>query len=369
MTEKRYDYLVVGSGLFGSVFAHEALKKGRRVLVLEKRDHVGGNVYSENISGIDVHKYGPHIFHTSEKKIWEYVNALAFLKPYTYSPIAKYNEELYNLPFNMNTFYQMWRVRTPQEAAQKLEEQKSAFRDLAPQNLEEQALKLVGKDIYEKLIKGYTEKQWGRKAAELPAFIIRRLPVRMTFDNNYFNDVYQGIPEKGYTELIHKLLAGIEVRLRTDFFTERENCLSAAKKIVFTGRIDQFFGHCHGHLQYRSLRFEEEELDVENYQGVAVVNYTSADVPYTRITEHKHFVSKKSKTTVISREYPQEWKEASEPYYPINDEKNNALYERYLLESKKWPQIIFGGRLATYRYLNMDQVISEALECAERELI
>lgn len=365
---KQYDYLIVGSGLFGSVFAYEMKKRGKRILLLEKRNHIGGNIYTANVDGIDVHKYGPHIFHTNRKEIWDYVNRLTFMQPFVYSPVANYHDELYNLPFNMNTFCKMWGVNDPAEAQAKIEHQRAEYKDIAPRNLEEQACKLVGKDIYEKLIKGYTEKQWGRKANTLPAFIIRRLPVRFTFDNNYFDDTFQGIPKKGYTEMIRQLLKNIEIRMSVDFLAEKNQWLKLADRIVFTGRIDQYFEECYGPLEYRSLRFEEERIDCENYQGVAVINYTSADVPYTRITEHKHFMKIQSEGTVISREYPQDWTVGKEPYYPVNDEKNGRLYEKYLVAGKKYPNVIFGGRLGTYRYYNMDQIIEQALEAVKQNV-
>lgn len=365
---KQYDYLIVGSGLFGSVFAYEMKKRGKRILLLEKRNHIGGNIYTANVDGIDVHKYGPHIFHTNRKEIWDYVNRLTFMQPFVYSPVANYHDELYNLPFNMNTFCKMWGVNDPAEAQAKIEHQRAEYKDIAPRNLEEQACKLVGKDIYEKLIKGYTEKQWGRKANTLPAFIIRRLPVRFTFDNNYFDDTFQGIPKKGYTEMIRQLLKDIEIRMSVDFLAEKNQWLKLADRIVFTGRIDQYFEECYGPLEYRSLRFEEERIDCANYQGVAVINYTSADVPYTRVTEHKHFMKIQSEGTVISREYPQDWTVGKEPYYPVNDEKNGRLYEKYLVASKKYPNVIFGGRLGTYRYYNMDQIIEQAFEAVKQNV-
>ncbi len=362
-----FDYLVVGAGLFGSVFAHEMKKRGKKVLVLEKRKHIAGNIYTENRAGIEVHCYGAHIFHTSNAALWEYVNRLTFFRPFVNSPVANYRGELYHLPFNMNTFYALWGVKTPAEAKAKLAAQRAEFAGLEPHNLEEQACKLVGRDIYEKLIKGYTEKQWGRKATELPAFIIKRLPVRLTFDDNYFNDTFQGIPEKGYTELVQRLLDGIEVRLETDFFAERARWTSLAAKLVFTGRIDQYFEACYGSLSYRSLRFETEELPEENHQGVAVVNYTAAEIPYTRSIEHKHFGSAHTPTTIISREYPQEWQEGLEPYYPVNDAMNSGLYAKYEALAREHAEIIFGGRLGTYRYYNMDQVIEQALAAVREE--
>ena len=362
-----YDYLIVGSGLFGAVFAHEMTKRGRKVLVIERREHIGGNIYTKRVEGIDVHKYGPHIFHTDKKEIWDYVNDIAYFKPVINSPIANYRGKLYPLPFNMNTFYALWGVGTPEEARAKIAEETKIFADVEPKNLEEQALKLVGKDIYKTLIKEYTEKQWGRDCRELPAFIIKRLPVRFTFDNNYFNDAFQGIPAEGYTDFAEKLLEGAEVRLGEDFFAHREKWRESAKKIVFTGMVDRFFDCKFGALKYRSLRFEEEILPRENFQGVSVMNFTSLEVPYTRITEHKHFTKQKSPVTVISREYPTPWQHGEEPYYPINDEENGAIYKKYaaLAESSG---VIFGGRLGTYSYLNMDKVIEQALCAVRREI-
>jgi len=372
-----FDYLVVGAGLFGAVFAHEAIKRGKTVLVIDKRNHVAGNVYTENVGGINVHKYGAHIFHTSNKVVWDYVQQFAEFNRYTNSPVARYKDELYNLPFNMNTFSQMWNVKTPAEAKAKIEEQRAeavaALNGREPSNLEEQALSLVGRDIYEKLIKGYTEKQWGRKCNELPAFIIKRLPVRFVYDNNYFNDKYQGIPAGGYTQIVEKMLEGAEVRLGVDFFKERESLVASAKKVVFTGMIDEFYGYKFGELEYRTLRFETEDLPQENYQGNAVVNYTEAEIPYTRIIEHKHFEfgcqgGVATDHTVVTREYPAAWKHGDEPYYPMNDEKNNALFAQYkaLAESEK--NVIFGGRLGMYRYFDMHHVIAEALACAKKEV-
>ena len=336
--------------------------------MLERRNHIGGNIYTERADGIDIHKYGPHIFHSDKKAIWDYVNKLTFFKPFVYSPVANYKDELYNLPFNMHTFYRLWGTATPKQATAKLEEQRAEYADIIPENLEEQALKLVGRDIYEKLIKGYTEKQWGRKCTELPPFIIRRLPLRLTFDNNYFNDTFQGIPVAGYTALIEKLLDGIEVKTTTDFFADKETWTNLTEKIVFTGRIDRFFNECYGRLEYRSLHFEEERLETDNYQGIPVVNFTDISVPYTRITEHKHFTGKECQFTVISREYPVAWNEDEEPYYPINDERNNAIYEKYKALADNEKNVIFGGRLGTYKYYNMDQIIEQALDAAEDEL-
>ncbi|MCI7085802.1 UDP-galactopyranose mutase [bacterium] len=371
---KKYDYLIVGSGLFGAVFANEMTKSGKKCLVIDKRDHIGGNIYTKEVEGINVHMYGAHIFHTSDKKIWGYVNQFAEFNRYTNSPVARYKDELYNMPFNMNTFSKMWGVVTPKEAKEKIEAQIKEANIKEPKNLEEQALSLVGRDIYEKLVKGYTEKQWGRKANELPSFIIKRLPVRFTYDNNYFNDKYQGIPNGGYTTIIEKMLDGVDVRLNTDFFADRQEFSEIADKILFTGMIDEYFDHCYGYLEYRSLRFETETLDEENYQGNAVVNYTEYEIPYTRIIEHKHFEfmcqdeSKRVPKTVITREYPADWKPGDEPYYPMNDEKNNALYEKYKALAEKESNVIFGGRLGMYKYFDMHNVIAEALRCAKNEL-
>ncbi|MCM4151231.1 UDP-galactopyranose mutase [Arenibacter sp. N53] len=356
----KYDYLIVGAGLFGAVFAHEAKKKGKKCLVIDKRPHLGGNVYCEEVEGINVHKYGAHIFHTNDKAIWDYVNGFVEFNRYTNSPVANYNNELYNLPFNMNTFYQLWKVKTPKEAKAVIAEQVREVGVENPKNLEEQALSLVGKDIYEKLIKGYTEKQWGRKATELPAFIIKRLPLRFTFDNNYFNDKYQGIPIGGYNKLVNGLLDGIETRLEIDFFKDKAELMSLANQVVFTGKIDEFYDYCYGKLEYRSLEFKHETLDMENYQGNAVVNYTASDIPYTRILEHKHFEFGTQKKTVITKEYPTEWSGNKEPYYPINDQRNNEIYTKYRALSEQ-DDIIFGGRLAEYKYYDMHQVIGSAL--------
>lgn len=362
----KYDYLIVGSGLFGSVIAHEMTKRGRKCLVIERRDHIGGNVYTENVEGINVHRYGAHIFHTNDRMVWEYINRFAEFNRYTNSPVANYKGELYNLPFNMNTFYQMWGVKTPAEAKAKISEQKVEFKIENPQNLEEQAISLIGKDIYEKLVKGYTEKQWGRECKDLPAFIIRRLPVRYTFDNNYFNDLYQGIPIGGYTAIIERMLEGVEVKLNTDFFDEREKWAGIADKVIFTGMIDEYFDYCYGELEYRGLDFEFETLNCENYQGNAVVNYTDAETPYTRIIEHKHFENSDSPKTVITREYPKAWSRGDEAYYPMNDEKNSKLFEKYQKLAEKEGSVIFGGRLGMYRYFDMWQVIDEALKLSER---
>ena len=365
---KHYDYLVVGAGLYGAVFAYEAIKRGKEVLVIDRRDHKGGNIYCEEVNGINVHKYGAHIFHTSNKKVWEYVNQFAEFNRYTNSPVANYKGELYNLPFNMNTFNKMWGVITPQEAAAKIEEQRKEAGITEPKNLEEQAISLVGKDIYEKLIKGYTQKQWGRKCTELPSFIIKRLPVRLTFDNNYFNDLYQGIPMGGYNVIIDKMLDGVEVELGTDYLANKDKYENIADKIIFTGPIDEFYDYCFGPLEYRSVRFETEELPVENYQGNAVINYTDAETPYTRIIEHKHFEFGTQPTTVISKEYSAEWKVGDEPYYPVNNDKNAALYQKYLDKSKEENKVIFGGRLGEYKYYDMDKVIESALNFVEKEL-
>lgn len=364
---KKYNYLVIGSGLFGSIFAHEANKRGKKCLVIEKRNHTGGNIYCENIENINIHKYGAHIFHTSNKEVWDYINSFVEFNRYTNCPVANYKGELYNLPFNMNTFYQLWKVKTPKEAIAKIEEQVKEANIQEPKNLEEQAIKLVGKDIYEKLIKGYTEKQWGKKAIDLPSFIIKRLPVRLTFDNNYFNDTYQGIPIGGYNKIIEKMLDGIEVRLNTDFFENREEFEQISDKIVFTGMIDEFYDYKFGTLEYRSLRFEHKVLNEENYQGNAVVNYTEFDIPYTRVIEHKHFEYGTQPKTVITREYPATWNKGDEPYYPINDDKNNELYSKYKELADKEENVIFGGRLAEYKYYDMHHVIEQALNCVKRE--
>jgi len=370
----KYDYLIVGAGLFGATFAHLARKRGKRCLVIDKRPHAGGNIYCENIEGINVHKYGAHIFHTSDKEVWDFVNSIVPFNRYTNCPVAQAPDgRLYNLPFNMNTFYQMWGVKTPAEARAKLDEQRreavgrmNTEGVTEPRNLEEQALTLIGRDIYEQLIKGYTEKQWGRKCTELPAFIIRRLPVRMTFDNNYFNDSYQGIPIGGYNRLIDGLLDGVEVRLDTDFFADRTRWESIADRIVFTGKIDEFYGYRFGKLEYRTVRFETETLDEPNHQGNAVVNYTAADVPYTRIIEHKHFETfgnavYDNPRTVISREYSTEWTDGMEPFYPVNDARNQAVYEQYRALAAQESSVIFGGRLAEYKYYDMAPIIAQAL--------
>lgn len=363
----KYDYLIVGAGLFGATFAYEANKRGKKCLVIDRRNHIGGNVYCENIEGINVHKYGAHIFHTSYKEIWEYVNQFTEFNRYTNSPIANYNGEIYNLPFNMNTFNKLWGVVTPEEAKKKIEEQRKGSGIEEPKNLEEQAISLVGTDIYEKLIKGYTEKQWGRKATDLPAFIIKRLPVRFTYDNNYFNDKYQGIPEGGYNVIVEKMLEGIDVQLNIDYFSDKENLDKIAYKIVFTGMIDEYFNHKYGRLEYRSLVFENEILDIENYQGNAVVNYTDAETPYTRIIEHKHFEFGTQPKSVITKEYPAEWKPGDEPYYPVNNDKNSKLYQKYKELADQIDNVIFGGRLAEYKYYDMHHIIYHALETVKRE--
>lgn len=370
---QHYDYLIVGAGLFGSVFAYKAKQQGKKCLVIDRRLHLGGNIYCEKIEGINVHKYGAHIFHTSNKMVWDFVNSIVEFNRYTNSPVANYKGKLYNLPFNMNTFYQMWGVTTPAEATAKIEEQKAEavarMKEQGvtePRNLEEQAQLLIGKDIYEALIKGYTEKQWGRKCTELPAFIIKRLPVRLVFDNNYFNDKYQGIPVGGYNVLIERLLEGVETRLECDFFANREELSALADKIVFTGAIDEFYGYQFGKLEYRTVNFETEVLDTPNYQGNAVVNYTEREVPYTRVIEHKHFEMfgadiEACPKTVISKEYSSEWTEGSEPYYPVNDEKNNSLYLKYKELADKETNVIFGGRLAEYKYYDMHHIVEKAL--------
>lgn len=364
---KEYDYLIVGAGLFGSIFAYEMNKIGKKCLIIEKRNHIGGNIYTEEKEGINVHKYGAHIFHVDDKKIWEYINQFADFNRYTNSPVANYNGTLYNLPFNMNTFYQMWGVKTPQEAKEMIEKQKKEANISEPKNLEEQAISLVGKDIYEKLIEGYTEKQWGKKCSELPSFIIKRLPVRFTFDNNYFNDLYQGIPMGGYTRIVEKMLEGIDVKLNTDFFDNKEKWLNIADKIVFTGMIDEFYDYCYGELEYRGLEFEEEVLDMDNFQGNAVINYTDSKTPYTRIIEHKHFDNAESEKTIITKEYPKTWSKGEEAYYPINDDKNSELFKKYKDKADKEENIIFGGRLGMYQYFDMWKVIEVTLEAVKEE--
>ena len=371
--------MIVGAGLFGAVFAHEAQKAGKRCLVIDRRPHLGGNIYCEQVEGINVHRYGAHIFHTANKRVWEYVNSIVEFNRYTNCPVACYKGEMYNLPFNMNTFNRMWGVRTPAEAVAKIEEQKAEANARMeadgvnePRNLEEQALMLVGKDIYERLIKGYTEKQWGRDCRDLPASIIRRLPVRLVFDNNYFNDPYQGIPIGGYNRLIEGLLDGVETRIGVDFAELKGNWRDKADKLVYTGPIDEYFDYCYGNLQYRTVRFETEVFDMPNYQGNAVINYTERDIPYTRVIEHKHFEMFGSEVystpkTVVSREYSTEWKPGMEPYYPVNDDRNSALYQQYRLLAEQEPNVIFGGRLAEYKYYDMDKVIEQALLTAKEE--
>ena len=386
----KYDYLIVGTGLFGAIFAYEANKRGKKCLIIDKREHVGGNIYTEKKEEINVHKYGAHIFHTSDEEVWKYINQFVEFNRYTNSPVAVYKNELYNLPFNMNTFNKLWGVITPVQALQKIEEEKKEANITEPKNLEEQAISLVGKTIYEKLIKGYTEKQWGKKCTELPSFIIKRLPVRLIYDNNYFNDKYQGIPIGGYTQIIEKMLSGklydnngkeeietnssIDVRLNYDYFEHKEELENIADKIIFTGPIDKYYDYKFGELEYRSLKFETETLDGDNYQGNAVVNYTEYEIPYTRIIEHKHFEMGKSlgndkiiNKTIVTREYPDTWTKEKEPYYPINNDKNNELYEKYLKLAKDDTNIIFGGRLGQYKYYDMDKVIASVLECVQKE--
>jgi len=374
-----YDYLIVGSGLFGATFAHLARKQGKRCLVIDKRPHAGGNIYCQDVEGIRVHQYGAHIFHTSNRRVWDFVNSLVEFNRYTNSPVARYGKSLYNLPFNMNTFYQMWGVTTPQEAMNKIEEQRQEVLKRMqsegisqPRNLEEQALLLIGSDIYERLIKGYTEKQWGRKCTDLPAFIIKRLPVRFVYDNNYFNDHYQGIPIGGYNRLIEALLEGVEVRLNTDYFTYRDEFNALAKEVVFTGKIDEFYDYRFGNLEYRTVRFEHEVLDMPNYQGNAVVNYTEAEVPYTRIIEHKHFESfgeevYQNPKTVVSKEYSTEWQSGMEPYYPVNDERNSLLYQQYKQLADQESHVIFGGRLAEYKYYDMAPIVERVMRMFEEK--
>lgn len=368
MKNKKYDYLIVGAGLFGAVFAYEAKKKGKNCLVIDKRNHVAGNIYTEKIDDINVHKYGAHIFHTSDKRVWDYVNQFAEFNHYINSPVARYKDELYNLPFNMNTFSKMWNITTPKEAKEIIEKQIKSLNIHEPKNLEEQALSLVGTDVYEKLIKGYTQKQWGRDCKELPAFIIKRLPLRFIYDNNYFNDRYQGIPIGGYTAVVEKMLEGIEVLLNVDFIKEREKYSGIADKIIYTGMIDQFYDYRFGVLEYRSVRFETEKLECENYQGNAVVNYTDREVPYTRIIEHKHFEFGTQKNTIISKEYSSEWKKGDEPYYPINNARNDELYNQYRELADKEEKVVFGGRLGSYKYYDMDKVILEALQLSQTML-
>ncbi|MBC5644797.1 UDP-galactopyranose mutase [Parabacteroides segnis] len=362
-----YDFFIVGSGLFGATMAYTLKNRGYKCLVIDKRSHIGGNVYTENMNGINVHKYGAHIFHTNNKRVWDFVNSFVEFNRYTNSPIANYKGRLFNLPFNMNTFYQMWGVTTPEEAATKIEHQRNEFGVENPQNLEEQAISLIGKDIYHTLIKDYTEKQWGRKCTELPAFIIQRLPVRFTFDNNYFNDTYQGIPIGGYTKMVERMLESIEVRLNTDYFENRKYFDSIADKIIYTSEIDRYFDYCYGHLEYRTVSFETNLLEgVSNYQGNAVVNYTDAETPYTRIIEHKHFEFGQQPDTVISQEYSKEWRPGDEPYYPVNDDHNGKLYAKYKALADAQTKVLFGGRLAEYKYYDMHQVIEKALVLAEK---
>ncbi|MCI9527449.1 MAG: UDP-galactopyranose mutase [Lachnospiraceae bacterium] len=364
---KTYDYLIVGAGLFGAVFAQEAKKTGKHCLVIDKRSHIAGNIYTRETEGIQVHEYGAHIFHTSNKEIWQYVNQFAEFNRYTNSPVANYKGEIYNLPFNMNTFHKLWGVVTPKEAREKIERQKREYTVEHPENLEEQAINLVGPDVYTRLVKGYTEKQWGKRADELPAFIIKRLPVRFTYDNNYFDDAYQGIPIGGYTKMVEKMLEGTEVRLNENFLEKKQMYRDLAETVVYTGMIDEYFDYCFGELEYRSLHFETEVLDEDNYQGNAVVNYTEYEIPYTRIIEHKHFEYGTQPKTVITREYPKNWSKGDEPYYPMNDEKNAALYEKYRGLAEQEGNVIFGGRLGQYKYYDMDDTVEAALQCV-REL-
>lgn len=363
-----YDYLIVGAGLFGAVFAYEAYKAGKKCLVIDRRDHIGGNIYTEDVNGINVHKYGAHIFHTKSDEIWKYIRRFATFNNYVNSPVAVYKDEVYNLPFNMNTFSRMWGVRTPEEARKKIQEQIEDLGITEPKNLEEQALSMVGTDVYEKLIKGYTQKQWGRECKDLPAFIIKRLPLRFTYDNNYFNDPHQGIPEGGYTNIVETMLEGIDIKLNCDYKEFSRNPGCTYEKVIYTGPIDEYYDYRFGHLAWRSVRFETEDLDTDNYQGNAVVNYTEAEVPYTRIIEHKHFEFGEQSHTVISREYPAEWKPGDEPYYPVNDEENNALYQKYRELADAEEKVVFGGRLGTYKYYDMDRVIEAALMAAQKEL-
>ena len=367
MSVKKYDYLIVGAGLYGAVFANAATKAGKSCLVIDKRDHIAGNIYTYECEGINVHQYGAHIFHTNNKQVWDYVNQFAEFNRYTNSPVANYKGEIYNLPFNMNTFNKMWGVITPQQAAEKIEQQRREAGITDPQNLEEQAISLVGTDIYEKLINGYTQKQWGRPCKELPSFIIKRLPVRFTYDNNYFNALYQGIPIGGYTNMVKNMLGDVEVKLGVNYLEHREELDALADKVVYTGPVDEYFGYCLGALQYRSVRFETETMNMENYQGNAVVNYTDAETPYTRIIEHKHFEFGTQPKTIISREYSAEWKQGDEPYYPVNDEANGTLYAKYKELADKQANVIFGGRLGEYKYYDMDKVIEVALGVAAKE--
>ena len=364
----QYDYLIVGAGLYGAVFAREAKKAGKSCLVIDKRDHIAGNIYTQEMEGIQVHRYGAHIFHTNNRQVWEYLGQLAEFNRYTNSPVANYKGEIYNMPFNMNTFNKLWGVITPAQAQAKIQEQRAAAGITEPKNLEEQAISLVGTDIYEKLVKGYTEKQWGRPCSQLPAFIIQRLPVRFVYDNNYFNALYQGIPVGGYTAMVQRMLEGVEVRLGQDYLADKAGWDAQAQKVIYTGPIDAYFGSCYGPLEYRSVRFETEVLDTPNYQGNAVVNYTDAETPYTRIIEHKHFEFGTQPKTVISREYSAEWKPGDEPYYPVNDQKNGELYARYKALADQEEKTIFGGRLGEYKYYDMDKVVEAALDKAAQEL-
>jgi UDP-galactopyranose mutase len=366
--KKQYDYLVVGAGLFGAVFAHEAVEKGKKVLVIDQREHIAGNIYTQEIEGIQVHKYGAHIFHTSNEEVWNYVQRFAKFNRYTNMPVAIYEGEVYNMPFNMNTFSKLWNITTPAQAKAIIEKQREEAGITEPKNLEEQAISLVGKDIYEKLVKGYTQKQWGKPCDQLPSFIIKRLPVRFTYDNNYFNDLYQGIPIGGYTKMVENMLEGAEVRLNTEFKANKEELMDLADTIIYTGALDSYYDYCFGELEYRSLHFEHELLDEQNHQGNAVVNYTSASVPYTRIIEHKHFEYGTQPKTIITREYPKTWQKGDEPYYPMNDEKNNALFSKYNALAQKEEHVRFGGRLGQYRYYDMHQVIESALDLAQKEL-
>ncbi len=361
-----YDWLIVGAGLYGAAFAREMTKAGKRCLVIDKRDHIAGNIYTEEVEGIQVHRYGAHIFHTSDKEVWEYVNQFATFNGYINAPVANYRGKLFNMPFNMNTFYQMWGVTTPAEAQAMIDRQRAESGITEPKNLEEQAISLVGRDIYETLVKGYTEKQWGRPCDQLPGFIIKRLPVRMRFDNNYFNDRYQGIPEGGYTQMVANMLEGIEVRLGCDFFEHKEELMAQADKVLYTGCIDRYFDFCYGDLEYRSLRFETEVLDEENHQGVAVVNYTDTEPAYTRVIEHKHFEYGTQPKTVITKEYSATWSQGMEPYYPVNNEQNSALYQQYAALAAKEDKVVFGGRLGEYKYYDMDKVLRSALDCVAR---
>lgn len=364
---KKYDYLIVGAGLFGATFAYEMTKRDKKCLVIDRRDHIAGNIYCEKIKGINVHKYGAHIFHTNKKEIWNYINQFTEFNNFVNTPIANYNGEIYNMPFNMNTFSKLWNISTPKEAQEIIEEQKRQYAVEEPKNLEEQAISLVGKDIYEKLVKGYTEKQWGRECKDLPAFIIKRLPVRFTYNNNYFKDRYQGIPVNGYNEIVEKMLSGSDVELNVDYLKEKDKYDEIAEKVLFSGMIDEYFNYKLGTLEYRSLKFENEIIEgVKNYQGVAVVNYTDSKTPYTRIIEHKHFEFGEQEDTVITREYPKTWKIGDEAYYPVNDERNNELYEKYVELAKKEENVIFGGRLGSYKYYDMDKVIEAALELTNK---